>query len=239
MFNLEKETLVNITSSDGEVFTLDKKTAQLIKKLELEKSNNNYLPDFHNISRNIDSYSDVFLRFYSYLILNHKLSNSHIYQDLFVLFCFDQKRKGVFLELTTNHEIESSNNKLLEDNFDWSGITFNPDFQRIKCSNKIHQGNKITNKSLNIKKQVHISLNDIFINYFKSSPIDYFSLDVKGRELDIFNNFNFKKYSPTIITIKYGYNENQLELENLLSKNNYLRFFKEHTYPDAWYILQI
>ena len=83
-----------------------------------------------------------------------------------------------------------------------------------------------------------ISLNDVFIKYFDSSPIDYMSVDTEGSELLILENFDFEKFSPKIVTVEHNFTEAQSKLDTLFASNNYSRIFKEYTQFDAWYVLQ-
>lgn len=83
-----------------------------------------------------------------------------------------------------------------------------------------------------------ISLNDVFIKYFDSSPIDYMSVDTEGSELLILENFDFKKFSPKIVTVEHNFTEAQKKLDELFVTNNYIRMFEEYTQFDAWYVLQ-
>ena len=54
------------------------------------------------------------------------------------------------------------------------------------------------NKSGHTVKVSTISLNDVFIKYFNSKPIDFMSVDTEGSELLILKNFNFKKFGPNV-----------------------------------------
>lgn len=83
-----------------------------------------------------------------------------------------------------------------------------------------------------------ISLNDFFIKYFDSSPIDYMSVDTEGSELLILENFDFKKFSPKIVTVEHNFTEDQAKLDTLFAYNNYSRIFKDYSQFDAWYVLQ-
>jgi FkbM family methyltransferase len=83
-----------------------------------------------------------------------------------------------------------------------------------------------------------ISLNDVFVKYFQSTPIDYMSVDTEGSELLILENFDFKKFAPKIVTVEHNFTDMQDKLDDLFKKNNYVRVFKEHTQFDAWYILK-
>ena len=83
-----------------------------------------------------------------------------------------------------------------------------------------------------------ISLNDVFVKYFDSEQIDYMSVDTEGSELEILRNFDFKKFSPKIVTVEHNFTDQQKKLDELFMMNGYLRFFKDYTQFDAWYVLQ-
>ena len=87
-------------------------------------------------------------------------------------------------------------------------------------------------------KVMPISLNDVIIKYFNSSPIGYMSVDTEGSELLILENFNFEKFSPKIVTVEHNFTESKNALDKLFSRNNYKRIFREYTQFDAWYVLQ-
>ena len=72
-------------------------------------------------------------------------------------------------------------------------------------------------------KVISISLNDVFVKYFNSSPIDYMSVDTEGSELEILENFDFQKFGPKIVTVEHNYTDAQKKLDELFIKNNYLR----------------
>ena len=62
------------------------------------------------------------------------------------------------------------------------------------------------------------------------------SVDTEGSELTILENFDFKKFSPRIVTVEHNYTNNQKKLDALFMKNNYTRIFREYTQFDAWYV---
>ena len=81
-----------------------------------------------------------------------------------------------------------------------------------------------------------ISLNDVFVKYFNGERIDYMSVDTEGSELLILENFDFKKFSPWIVTVEHNYTNNEKKLDALFIENNYTRIFREYTQFDAWYM---
>ena len=260
MYDLTKETTLKLNFPDGSVSEIDKNVEKLINELQNKVSNNQFLPFFHNFRKSADQYSEIFLKFYSYLITNHNQSMSDLYQDLFVLFCLDQKEKGNFLEFTKNYDY--SNTLLLEKKFGWGGVL-------VSSANKLNE----TRPNCNIIENYFIdnyfsthenqseymfsyppvsdfqkeaeteqkisSVNDIFLKHFNQSPIDYMSINAEGSEIKILEELDFKKFAPTIITVKHHFSDQQAMLDVLLTQNNYLRFFKEHSQFDAWYVLQL
>jgi len=255
MYDLTKETNLKLNFPDGTVSEIDENVEKLINQLQNEVSNNQFLPFFHNFRKSADQYSEIFLKFYSYLITNHNQSMSDLYQDLFVLFCLDQKEKGNFLEFTKNYDY--SNTLLLEKKFDWGGVLVSSanEINKNRPNCKIIDNYFSSNESqseymfsyppvsdLQIEtgtEQKISSVNDIFLKHFNKSPIDYMSIDVDGSEMKILEELDFKKFAPTIITVKHHFSDHEAMLDILLSQNNYLRFFKEHSQFDAWYVLQL
>ena len=121
-------------------------------------------------------------------------------------------------------------------NSDTAELSTLDEFRRSDVSSM--PGNSIIrNKSGFNNKVLSISLNDVFVKYFNSSPIDYMSVDTEGSELLILENFDFKKFSPKIVTVEHNFSEHQKKLDNLFFANNYTRIFKDYTQFDAWYVL--
>ena len=257
---------VQINFSDGTSSTIDKRVIELITDL---KNKSKSLPFFHNISMNLDHYSDYFINFYTYLLLNRKKSKSQLFQDLFVLFNFNEKRNGTFLEFGATDGFSLSNTYLLENSYEWKGVLAEPSPQWHESLNKNRPNCKIINdciysesgKSLDFfvsntgvlstieefkhsdlksmpgnskirnsggysTKVSSISLNDVFIKYFNSSPIDYMSIDTEGSELEILRNFDFKKFGPSILTVEHNHSDEERIIDELLKVNDYIRYFK-------------
>ena len=182
---------------------------KLINQMQNEILNNQNLPFFYNFRKSADQYSEIFLKFYSYLIANHNQSMTYLYQDLFVLFCLDQKVKGKFLEFTKNYDY--SNSLLLEKKFDWEGVLVSSankilDKTRPNCkiiANYFSFDDNLKDSifscpsALDLQKPIETeenvsSVNDIFLKYFDESPIDYMSIDVDGSEMKILEELEFK-----------------------------------------------
>ena len=83
-----------------------------------------------------------------------------------------------------------------------------------------------------------VALNDVFIKYFDSKPIDYMSVDTEGSELMILESFDFGSFGPKILTVEHNFSEHQVKIDELLQKNNYMRIFRDQSVFDAWYVRQ-
>ena len=94
------------------------------------------------------------------------------------------------------------------------------------------------NKSGYSTKVQSVALNDVFIKYFDSKPIDHMSVDTEGSELTILENFDFGSFGPKILTVEHNFSEDQVKIDELLQKNNYLRIFRDQSVFDAWYVRQ-
>ena len=203
-------------------------------------------------------------KFIIFLIRNYKLSHSQIYQDIFVYFFSNLKKKGFFIEIGAADGINISNTYLLEKKFYWDGIICEPnpfhklsnltnrkaildtniiDYKDLK-KKYFYMNDDTFNSSINknkkYKKKIYlktISLNFLLNKYKCPKTIDYISIDTEGNEYSILKNFNFKKFNVKIFTIEHNFNN--LKRNNILKimkKNNYIRVLQNLSYMDDWYI---
>jgi FkbM family methyltransferase len=205
-----------------------------------------------------------FKKFIIFLIKNYKLSHSQIYQDIFVYFFSNVKRKGFFIEIGAADGVNISNTYLLEKKFYWDGIICEPNPVH-KLSNLINRKaildtniidykdfnkkyfymnddtfNSSINKNKKYKKKIYlktISLNFLLNKYKCPRTIDYISIDTEGNEYSILRNFNFKKYNVKIFTIEHNFNNSKRKnIFRIMKKNNYVRVLQNLSYMDDWYI---
>jgi FkbM family methyltransferase len=81
-----------------------------------------------------------------------------------------------------------------------------------------------------------ISLTDLLDKYQAPSEIDYLSIDTEGSEFDILNNFDFNKYTFSVITCEHNYTPAREKIHDLLTRNGYQRKYEEFSDFDDWYI---
>lgn len=80
-----------------------------------------------------------------------------------------------------------------------------------------------------------ISLNDLLKEYNAPFEINYISIDTEGSEFDILSNFDFSKHAFDVISVEQN-RFTERKIESLLSKNGYIRVFKEFSQWDGWYV---
>jgi hypothetical protein len=176
--------------------------------------------------------------FFDFILKNIKLSNSQLFQDLFVFYYSGFKKNGFFIEIGVGNGKDISNTLLLEKKKNWNGLLCEADSRMIKeikinrkcglvalpvtsvCRKKIKFFENLKDPyqsssfSFNLKNNYRIKyINSICINHLlekKNSPknIDYMSIDTEGNEYDIIKNINFNKWKIKIITIEHNFDNN-------------------------------
>jgi len=81
-----------------------------------------------------------------------------------------------------------------------------------------------------------VSLMDLLDQHNAPLEIDYLSIDTEGTELEILNEFDFKKYQIQIITCEHNYSSRRDQLVNLFTKHGYERKFQNISRFDDWYV---
>lgn len=197
--------------------------------------------------------------FLYFVIKNLRISYSQVFQDLFVLYVLNFKKRGVFIEIGGGDGKNISNTYLLEKKYFWRGLICEPD-KRLHDKIKKYRRCKIVKnpiadicKSINfyqsflygssikkIKNSKKIRLSGLCLNHLIEKNIkqsvDYISIDTEGNEYDIIKNFNFKKFEIKIFTIEHNFNKNRNKIYKLMCKNGYSRKYKLLSYMDDWYV---
>ena len=266
-----------IFHKNGEVSRVDKRVFELVKEYTKKEDNYKKLPKFYDLANFIKTYDKRFLEFYSFILMNHHLSSSQLFQDLFVLFFLRGKKNGGFLEFGATNGVDFSNTKSLEEKFSWQGVLAEPSpqwhdqLQKNRPSAQIltdcvfsssgesldffvshtgeystlqeyrnssnHADNLNRNEAGKLVKVSTISLNDVFVKYFDSKPIDYMSVDTEGSELTILKSFDFEKFAPKLVTVEHNeIPDYQSKINELFIANNYQCAFKGFSQFDGWYI---
>ena len=97
-------------------------------------------------------------------------------QDIFVMSMLDGKRNGVYVEIGADQPRVISNTYLLEKNFDWSGISFELDADKVAFFNTIRK-----NKCL-CEDATLYDYKSLFQKSNYPKQIDYLQLDIDPAE---------------------------------------------------------
>lgn len=185
--------------------------------------------------------NNLYVRFYL------KTYYGQVEQDKFVLKILKQLKNGFFLEIGSNHPINSNNTYVLEKKYNWKGIMIEYDDKwlesyKIKRPNSIH----IIDDATKIDYAKLFQKNNVPIN------IDYLQIDLEannGSTLDTLKKLNnevMDKYKFATITFEHDiYHTNYLNTRNIsreIFKNRgYIRVFSDinnggrHPFED-WYV---
>ena len=160
-------------------------------------------------------------------------------QDMFVLSMLDGKRNGVYVEIGADQPRVISNTYLLEKDFDWSGISFELDADKVAFFNTIRKNKclcedatlydyKSLFEKLNYPKQIDYLQLDIdpaegTLRALKALPLDDYRFSVITYETDVYSSGADIQDEQIEILESHGY---QLVAKNVKCEGN--------PYEDWW-----
>jgi hypothetical protein len=203
------------------------------KRIFFELSLSNNLNEIFNnaIATNIDNIG--YPRFFNYTsdlidifkyqfdgLENIKTNNSETFQDMFVLSVLNGKRNGSYLEFGCSHFLKNNNTFLLENTFNWTGLSIDIDCELVDLFNKNRKNPAIC---IDATSMNYI---DLFDKYFYKKEIDYLQIDCDPANVsfEILTKIPFDDYKFSIITFEH---DNYYDKE---VKNNSRKFLKEKGY---------
>ena len=121
---------------------------------------------------------------------------SQSFQDMFVLTMLDGKKKGVYLEIGADQPKVISNTYLLEKEFDWMGVSFELDGDKVTYFNSIRRNKAICADATDYDYEFLLGER----NY--PEQIDYLQLDIEPAKqtLEALKKIPFDKYRFSTIT---------------------------------------
>ena len=127
---------------------------------------------------------------------NIKNNYSQSFQDMFVLTMLEGKKNGVYLEIGADQPKVISNTYLLEKEFDWMGVSFELDGDKVTYFNSIRRNKAICADATDYDYKFLLDER----NYPKQ--IDYLQLDIEPAEqtLEALKKIPFDKYRFSTIT---------------------------------------
>ena len=160
-------------------------------------------------------------------------------QDMFVISMLDGKRNGIYVEIGADQPRVISNTYLLEKDFDWSGISFELDADKVAFFNTIRKNKclcedatlynyKSLFEELNYPKQIDYLQLDIdpaegTLRALKALPLDDYRFSVITYETDVYSSGADIQDEQIEILESHGY---QLVAKNVKCEGN--------PYEDWW-----
>ena len=160
-------------------------------------------------------------------------------QDIFVMSMLNGKRNGVYVEIGADQPRVISNTYLLEKDFDWSGISFELDANKVAFFNTIRKNKclcedatlydyKSLFEKLNYPKQIDYLQLDIdpaegTLRALKTLPLDDYRFSVITYETDVYSSGADIQDEQIEILESHGY---QLVAKNVKCEGN--------PYEDWW-----
>lgn len=95
------------------------------------------------------------------------------------------------------------------------------------------------NSNRNEYEVTTLSLEDMLVKHKAPQSIDYLSIDTEGCEYEIIEKFDFQSWEIKLITVEHNYEESKrVKINQLLSKNGYVRKYESIFHQDDWYVLE-
>jgi len=164
-----------------------------------------------------------------------KDSPSQASQDSFVMNMLEWKRHGYYVEIGAYDPVEMSNSYILENKYDWSGISF--DIQNVDFSNRKNPCLKLDATKADYK--------NILKEYKAPSTIDYLQLDIDPapNTLAALKRIPFDLYKFAVITFEHdlyrGHEDVAIKSREIFREQGYELLIENVGNPDPyedWYI---
>ena len=210
-----------------------------MKLKKIEKRIKNYV--FNPVNESFFKNFFLFFQKLKYSFFWFSKSYSYSAQDVIIGHIFQNKKKGVYIDVGCNHPVKGNNTYSLYKK-GWRGINidldpvsvntfkyYRPDDINLnvliskKKNNQIRyfgpRSGKNTIEEIFDKDDHQIisiensTLNKIYLDSkYRGSEIDLLSIDTEGSELDVLNTIDFKIFRPKLICVEYIYGGRILEL---------------------------
>lgn len=158
---------------------------------------------------------------------------SQAFQDMFALSILDGKKDGTYVEIGGDHGVIISNTYLLETQFNWNGVSFEIDPEKVNGYNSIRENKCICADALTFDytklfeekkfpKQIDYLQVDIepawqTLNALKALPLDEYRFSVITYETDAYKDGPDSGEEAMEILLSLGY---QLVVRNVANLNN-------------------
>ena len=123
---------------------------------------------------------------------------SRHFQDMFVLSCTDGKREGTFIEIGSGHPTLYNNTKLLEEDFDWKGISL--DNSERMC----HIFSKQRKTPVILEDAANVDYKKLFKQNCFEQYVDFLRINAETASLEALKKIPFDKYEFHVIQFQHN-----------------------------------
>ena len=129
---------------------------------------------------------------------NIETNYSRHFQDIFVLSVLDGKRNGTFVEIGSGHPTLFNNTKLLEEEFDWKGISLD------NSERFAHIFSRERNTTMVLADASTSHYDGLFKQNCLEEHIDFLRINAEGASIAALNNMPFDKHEFGIIQFQHN-----------------------------------
>jgi tetratricopeptide (TPR) repeat protein len=147
-----------------------------------------------------EKYDNLRYKFSGSEDLDHNYAQ--VYQDLFVLSMLDGKRGGCFLEIGGARPYFGNNTALLEESFNWTGVSIEYNQQFAQEYTEARK-----NTTMLCTDATAVDYDNILSSAYRDNVIDYLQLDIDppDKTYEVLLKIPFDKYKFKTITYEHDY----------------------------------
>ena len=177
----------------GKIYS-DSVNDNILRLFKNRKVNTNHPPIQYNKNKKLR------YEFKNYEIIDKNYSQ--VFQDIFVLSTLDGKTNGTFLEIGGGRPFYGNNTALLEEKFNWNGISIEFNKTNVEQYNKERPNTRVL-----MEDALDINYSNLISQNYDSKIIDYLQLDIDpcNNTYQALNLIPFDEYQFRVITYEHDF----------------------------------
>lgn len=127
---------------------------------------------------------------------------SQVFQDIFVLSVLDGKKEGTFLEIGGGRPFYGNNTALLEEKFNWTGVSIEFNSDNVKQYTTERPSTQVLHEDA-----LSIDYKNLLSKNYKDNVIDYLQLDIDpcSNTFEALKLIPFDEYKFSVITYEHDH----------------------------------
>lgn len=127
---------------------------------------------------------------------------SQVFQDIFVLSILDGKKNGTFLEIGGGRPFYGNNTALLEEKYNWTGVSIEFNSENVKQYNNERPNTKVLQQNA-----LELNYKNLLSENYTEKIIDYLQLDIDpcSNTFEALKLIPFDEYKFSVITYEHDY----------------------------------